>query len=342
MLSIAPCLAAAKTDGALVLHLRWRLVASGSTYVAASDRYVLIVKDSDSASAVARMLDQQTGMQRALSPPDCPSPDYSSYLETGARLGGPLFGGPWLMVTCIAKPYELYNLASGQWTSFTPSPQCGYSPRLGQGACVAVGVGSGWVKLFTTDGLCQAHCGVYYHLQNIFTGEFIADPATPAGTILDDLNAPSGSSRMCAPLRYPRSFNGDIQAWDLGLLSLYGKFALASGGVPDKGGDITAYRLQHCGTRLNLAIDTNPYYPAISPGPFAPPVASSRAVIWTRTSDGTLAGRLLPSLQPFTIRPPAPGVTPAALTKRTIYVRSASGNQVWAAALSLPTHQTKR
>jgi hypothetical protein len=334
--------AQAKTDHAVVLHPKWRLVAQGPTYVAANDRYVLIVSNADSASPAVRLLDEETGVQQTPSPPNCPSPDYSWRLETGGRPGGPIFGGPWLMVTCGTKSYELYNLASGQWVSFVASPQCGYDPRLGQGACVAVGVGSSWVKLFTTDGSCIEHCGVTYYLQNIQTGEFKPDPATVGGAIFDDLNAPSGSSPLCSPLRYPKSLNGGTGAWEPGSLTFYGQVALASADVP-QGGGITAYRLKRCRSRLNLAIDTNPYYPGLSPGIFAPPVASSRAVIWTRTSDGALVGRFLPGLQRFTIRVPAGwrsrrsqpphGVTPVALTQRTIFVTTFPSNQLWAAAL---------
>jgi hypothetical protein len=267
--------------------------------------------------------------------PNCPTPNNE---------GGPIFGGPWLMFSCGPDAYVLYDLANDQWVSFTPSSQCGYSPTLGQGACGVIAVGSGWVKLGATDGACIEHCGEARYLQNIQTGDFQPDLVTPGGTSFDDLNAASGSSPLCSPLRYPSSLNPGTGASQPGSLTFYGHFALAAGDIYNPvAGLVTAYHLQRCGTRLSLAIDTNPYYPGPSPGVFAPPVASSRAVIWVRTSDGALVGRFFPSLQRFMIRVPAGwisgrsrrphAVMPVALSQHTIYVTTFPSNQLWAAAL---------
>ena len=182
-------------------------------YVAANDRYVVVNKDGG-PSAQITLIDVQTTRRQALSPPDCPALDNE---------GPPVLGGPWLMVSCGPDAYQLYNLASGQWVSFSPSPQCGYSPRLGKAGCQPVGVGSRWVKLETTDGTCSEHCLVIYDLQNILTGALQPDPITAGGVLFDDLNSPSGSASLCPPLRYPRSYDGDIPRGYQGRLASTGR-----------------------------------------------------------------------------------------------------------------------
>jgi hypothetical protein len=95
--------------------------------------------------------------------------------------------------------------------------------------------------------------------------------------------------------------------------------------------------LRRCGSKLNRFI-WNGYetHPPISPKP----VASSRAVI--KTEDGlTLHGWYLPSLRRFTIRPALNNpVQPVALTKRKIYLSTATQYHDWLWAATLPaTHR---
>jgi hypothetical protein len=303
----------------LVLHLKWRLVARGPTdAVAANERYVAIVRG---ASAEITLVDEQTSTRRTLSPPECAALDNE---------GPPMFGGSWLMVSCGPDAYQLYDLASGQWLGFTPSPQCGYSPPL-KGMCGPVGVGSVWVKLATSFG-CEAHCGIYYYLQNILTGELIPDPITPGGTTLDDLNSASGSVPLCPPLRYPQSFS-DVGPGP-GTLQFSGPFALASG--------ISVHHLERCGSHLNLAV------------PDA--LLSSRAVVLLGlrrdhckkrpfglgcTIHYHVRGVYLRGLRKFTAALPghsSPGPLVVGLTRQRIYVEAPYPyGRLWAGTLPTPT-----
>ena len=343
--------AIARTPSPLVLHLKWRLVATGPTYVTATDRYAAIVKLSPGLMDRVTLIDEQAHTQRTVAAPNCPWPNYPNSLPADA----PMLAGPWLMFGCGIKSYQLYDLATGRWVSFAAAPQCGYDRALGQGPCIPVNAGSAWVKFLTTDGACEEHCEAHYYLQNIRTGEFKLDPVTPGGTVVEALNAPSGSRRLCSPLRYPRSFNGSINAWEPGSLTFYGRFALATGDIrPPEGGIVARYRLHRCGTALDMAIYPIPYQPGNFPGSFVPLVASCRALIWIRARDGALVGRFFPTLQQFrlrapagaTIRPPqteTPGFTLTALTKRTIYITTvnvkqpyADANKLWAAPVPQP------
>jgi hypothetical protein len=312
-------------------------LARGSAVVATNDRYAVLVGGAGGVSHEITLIDEQTGTQQWLAPPDCPAPDNE---------GPPMFGGPWLMFSCGPDAYQLYDLSSGQWVSFTPSQQCGYRTSSDNGLCIAVGVGSGWVKLVTSFG-CQAHCSASFYLQNILTGELISDPITPGGTTFDDLNSPSGSVPLCPPLRYPTN----------GTLGFSGPFALASGTVYSPAeGAITVYHLERCGSHLNLTVpDAN----AGANGP--PPWLSSRAVVslgsrkvhcrkrpfgLACTFHSFVRGLYLRGLRTFTAELPkitvpqyaSPGQV-VGLTRQKIYVE-APGQQVWTA--TLPARSTTR
>jgi hypothetical protein len=307
----------------VLLTLKWRLVMRAPQHglgaVGASDRYVAIVHGVYGGAAHLMLIDDQTGRRKNLSPPVCPN------------INSPTFGGPWLLVTCspgfnsTPPTYELYNLHTGRWTPFRVSSQC-------QGSCQAVAVGRYWVKILTDEGIPTYGPSDYY-LQNISTGLFERDPAAPGGTIFDDLDAPSGSVPLCRPLRYPSvgdPHGGPIRY--LGALRFYGQFALTAPYYTDYQGT-SAYRLRRCGSKLNQFI-WNGYetHPPISPQP----VASSRAAI--TTEDGvTLHGWYLPTLRRFTIRPTLNAhAQPVGLTKRKIYVSTATQDHNWLWAATLP------
>ena len=296
-------MATAKHAGPVVLHLRWQLVTTEPGYVAADDRYVAIVKDRYPAVSELTLIDQQTHTRRDLSAPGCSGPLY------------PSFDSPWLVVTCVYGSYRFYSLAGRRWSSFVVSPQC-------QGACEVVGVGRDWAKITSDEGPCYEHCANNYFLQSLATGVFRPDPVTPGGKTFDDLNVPSGSRRLCSPLRYPRSFNGAAQRWEPGSLVFDGQFALASGDVltPDAGGAVF-HRLERCGSQLNDVI------------PSATPVLASSSVVIGTPSSGQLAGRFLPTLQRFSARLPCTCAVASAISTRTIYARDALGSILWAAAL---------
>jgi hypothetical protein len=275
-------LAAAKP---VVLTPKWRVVP-GSKYdsAVATDRYVAIFRAAPASNGLLTLIDEQTGKRKTLSIPSCSTDWYAQ----------PTFGGGWLMVGC-----DLYDLTTNQWASLQLSPQCA--------ECEPIGVGRDWLKLVDT-GNDPAHNPPSFYLQNIASGQLINDPATPGGTVYDDLSAPSGSSPLCSPLRYPTD-RASYGSW-LGTLTFYGsgprRFALAIGNGSS--------RLRRCGSSLSL--------PAGS-------VVSSRASFFGGR-DGVLDGRLLPGLQPYALRATPPDgqqnpASPAAVTARTIYVEAEDG-----------------
>jgi hypothetical protein len=298
--------------GPVVLHAQWRLVATHPRYVAASDRYVAVIKeDGDPDASRITLTDEQTRRTQVLSVPGC------------SQAMNLVFGGPWLMVPCASSSYELYNLNSRRWVTVTASQQ------LCQPLCAAEGVGGHWVKFSTVDG-CVAHCIPAHYLQDIDTAEVRSDPATPGGLVYDDLSAASGSRPLCSPLRYPRAVPAEAGVpgrWELGTVTFEGRFALTAGSYHTSDGIVPIYRLRRCGAPLDLRI------PAITP---PGPVISSSAVLWQPTNT-RLAGRFLPSLQPFTIAhlPPRAGpsepVILAGLSQCTVYVTT--GSKLWAAPL---------
>lgn len=286
------------------------------TFNLANDRYFAFLHGSSFPGRLT-LIDERTGRRRQLSGPGCASP-------------APLvFGGPWLMVTCpgtamVPVTYRLYNLSNETWTPFQISPQC-------KGGCEPVGVGRYWVKVVSDEGEPDGYPVADYYLQNITTGQFEPDPATPGGTVFDDLSAPSGSMPLCPRLYYPSVFARE--GTFLGQLSLYGRFAVTSEDIP--GSNVT-WRLRRCASNLDLDIGDETDAHA--------PVASSRAVVMTR--DGfTFHGWFLPSLRRFTVRLPISlrgDVNLLAVTERTIYIANFSRSQIWAAALPPPHRRSRR
>jgi len=305
--------------------VKWRLIlrsglGGDAGSVVANGRYVAFRHGSVYPPDRLTLIDEQTGIRRLLSGPDCASPVPMT------------FGGPWLMVTCpgvagLAATYQLYNLSDGSWAPFQISSQC-------RGSCGPVAVGRYWVKVVSDEGSPAGYPFYDYHLQNIATGQFEPDPASPGGTVFDDLSAPSGSVPLCPPLHYPSIFPREGPF--LGQLTFYGQFAVTFGqaleGNPAYPGTETS-SLRRCGSKLNLVIGTDGYRP----------VASSRAVVTTR-DDITFHGLFLPSLRRFTIRTALRGgVSLLAVTDRTIYVGKFYGPaQLWAATLPSAHHRSRR
>jgi hypothetical protein len=312
---------AAKKQGPLVLHLRWRLVTAEPNFATANDRYVAIIKERYPTPSVLTLLDQQANERQQLTAPGC------------SRPLSPMFGGQWLFVTCSYGAYELYNLTSQQWIPVALSSQC-------QGACNPVAVGRYWIKIDTDEGPgCGDHCSDHYFLQNIATGQFKPDPVTAGGRTFDDLDSPSGSASLCAPLRYPRIYNAAGGGWQPGRLSFAGRFVLATGAIGLQ--LLPPFTLERCNSTIN-------HSESESSQANSPALLSSRATAWTyRASQPPhvtfgLAGWLLPSLQRFTAALPAPlrgqnGAVIAALSQRTVYVRTYYRyTQLWAASLPPP------
>jgi hypothetical protein len=219
-------------------------------------------------------------------------------------------------------PAQLYDVSSGRWTSVViPSRLCYFATG---GSCGVAGVGAHWLKIAQ---VCY-HCSASYFLLNVQTGATEPDPASPGGTVFDDLNSLSGATRLCAPLRYPKSYDPALGTgqWALGGLAFYGRFALAGGAKQN----MTNYDyVERCGSRLRVNFTTNSRI-----------VASARAVVW-EPGPTSLHGVFLPSLRAFTIPLPnnlrAAHAAIAALTRRTLYVLGDDGTfrtgQLWAATM---------
>jgi hypothetical protein len=307
------------------LRPHWRLVVrSGLQYAAVSDRYVAFL--TGHGDGPVTLLDEQTSARTVMSPPDC-SIENSNW----ATRDQPLFlNDRWLLVACGQIPpsdretYDLYNIAARRWSAFPISTQC-------RGECQVVDIGAYWAKILTDEGSVMYGPQDYY-LQNIITGQFEHDPATPGGTVFDDLSAPSGSSALCSPLRYPDVDNdaGHIPptTWPPGPVRLYGQFALVFEQL-ENGEGAVGYHLRRCGSKLDMGLD---FGRGASKPVGSPPVGSSRAVI--QTLNGEVRGWFLPSLRPFTI-PATLGdqIAPVGLGGRTIYVRTVDKKQLWAATL---------
>jgi hypothetical protein len=313
--SLAPARARKPSPG--LSKVKWRLVLRssvlGAETVVANDRYVAFLYGS-SFPYRSMLIDEQTARRQRISSTDCANPV-------------PLaLGGPSLLVTCPTNPpgmpetYQLYDLGSGSWTPFQISSQC-------FGDCLPVAVGRYWVKIVSDEGEPDGYPRYDYYLQNIATGQFEPDPATPGGTVFDDLNVPAGSVPLCRPLHYPSV--DDREGIFLGRLSFYGQFAVTYQRSLSQSGP--AWSLRRCGSKLDLRIAADPE--ANTP-------ASSRAVVTTH--DGaTLHGWFLPSLRRFTIRPALhDSVSPVAVTRRTIYVRTGNNGQLWAATLPSPRQRS--
>jgi hypothetical protein len=279
----------------VVVKPKWRLVNPQLGHLAAaSERYVLFTKSQITSRMT--LLDEQTGKTSKLSVPD------------RSCFGSRTFGGPWLMVQgCNSRnsqPIWLYNLTSRRWLGIDVT----YAAQVDS-------IGRYWIRFVSPDPQCiqDLECGVTAYLQNIETGAVKLDPAAPGGRIYDDLNTPTGSRPLCAPLREPASKgHGSLP----GSLTFFGHFAITAG-------NDTGTYLRRCGSPLDLPID------GYSVG------ANPRAVMWDQLplkwhpplpNVRPIVGRFLPSLQRFTIRVPAAidadGGGLIAMTKRTIYVGS--------------------
>jgi hypothetical protein len=286
------------------VHLRWHPGSGELVGIATDSRYAALrIRASDGLSHLT-LHDDRTGRSATLSPPDCVAD------------GNLLIGGPWLMTVCSYRSFDLYGLGSRRWRTVTLSDRC-------PGDCQPVAIGRGWIKFRETSSLCVEHCGATYYLQKITSGRFVRDPAQPGGATLDDLDARSGSARLCPPLRYPT--NNDVSAGTVepGWLSFAGPFALTSGAPPSSyPGAAVVDRLRRCRSPLNLPLTGA-----------AAALISSRAVAWTtETGDNTLHGLWLPSLRRFDS--PMPYGTLVGLTDRTVYLEDADANfEFWTAVL---------
>jgi hypothetical protein len=281
-----------------VVTLHWQLVAPGVTAVNATDRYLAY-----ETSAGLTVVDQQTHAVTELPATACPAPEHLAAA----------FGGPWVATCAFAQPQQaqlpLYNIVEHQWVQ-VPWPGCS--------DCAPLAVGSQWIEIVYG---CQEHCAPTLSLENIASGRLEADPVRPHVNFRENLDSPTGTSPLCAPLRYPAWFDGEAQQLEPGYLSIHGQFALTT---PVRGGRSL---LERCHSSWHKWLD-------------GLAIGGSRMVVW---SDNHWAsghrpdpGLLLPSLRRFNfviprrLRPrPGPSLG-IALSGRTIYVLSPD-HTLWAA-----------
>lgn len=316
---VTPAAGAEVRSGApQVLHLSFHVVKGGGGGVVSSGRYTLarrmLVREEDSHLSPtgwkAVLIDERTGARKVLSPPGCPR-----------SWSGAWFGGPWLLFDCgksgTGKPSAvLYQLASGRWVS-VPSPvgqsACADSTSS-LGGCVIVGVGRYWIQLLAVK---SPESPFSYLLQNIQTGSVVTSSVKPGGRTGFDLNASSGTRQLCFPLRYPKTWNAQAHAWEVGWLNFYGRVALEAGAAPSFGRSNFAY-LQRCGSRQRLKLP--PGAPLISTDSLS---GSRNAIVW-KASNRVISGVRVPSLRRFRIRLSSTiaenGMFYTALSWRRLYV----------------------
>ena len=297
---IAPLLGAAR------LHPTFRSVALGrlgsADEVWASGHYVLAHSSGSNAplTSAALVIDESTGKRVLFSRPNC-------------NTWGPPLEPPWLLLACPGGA-ALFGLASGAWHNVALDAEVR--------ADIPLEVGADWLELGRP---CQLHpnCTVAVGFQNLLTKEVVSvnDPRLRdwrrGGTTAIDLDSPSLTRPLCAPLRVP--LNHDVEHGRLpGELTFYGDYAIAE----STAGDGTTRRfLERCGTHLHMQV---------APGTDEW-AASARAIVWSSyVGSGDLRGVMLPSLRRFEIQvPPAIGDGGwLALSARRLYVL---GNGLWAA-----------
>jgi hypothetical protein len=289
----------------LVLHPHFHLVASRVESAAAHGTYLFFTTYGAATGKTATLLDTRTGKRTTLSPPACDS------------AGTAVFGGPWLALSCSATSgtVDLYDLATGAWR--TVATGCQFD-RFIPGGCSVVGVGRDWIRF---EFSCY-HCTDTFQDQSLLTGGVRKDPEVAGGTTIADLDSPSLTAKLCRPLRVPSSSaptpDGGTEP---GALTWLGNFALAT--VQPGGGEDATEHLEHCGTSLQRRLAFGA-------------IGNTKAVVWVAKSGG-LAGLLLPSLRPVSVKVPngMSGVSGTVLLgQKMLYLgaRAASGEaELWAA-----------
>lgn len=282
---------AAKAKPPLV-RLRWSLVARGVTSLDASDRYLAYA-----TSTGMTLVDQQTHARSELDFSPCPD----------AQPPYPLLGGPWV-AECgqFGTPFAYYNGAA--WDTV---------PYSGCRFCAPIAIGSQWIELL--DNACpQPHCVAATYLQNITTGAVESDPVQPHVSFREDLDSPTGTSPLCAPLRYPALVDRSVDQLEPGRLTMLGQFALTTFG------NVTNV-LERCHSKWRVRLN-------------GPALGSSQMIVWGKGLwewPGTRHhGLLMPSLRRFDfyvprrVQPAFP--TELALSGRTFYVLN-NRHVLWAA-----------
>ena len=327
-----PMQAQARSPRPKVLVLRPRFVqVPGDGLFMNDERYLFSVTgDAFSANANAGLLiDDATGRRQMLQ------------FTAGCRPGQ--LGAGRIVLLCRdsapAQPtQELYDIASGQTTTFVPNPAL-TQPPLGVpcsdptdcGVSIA-GIGSDWVSLDT--GQVDEHAWNMHAFQNLTSGQVSAAPASATTSV--DLNRPSLSWRACPPLKVP-VLNGGYDNHAVGLLTPLGHGLVIASGFDQY--------LERCGTHLHERLGggdvlrTSYLDVGGCAGITCPPQHNAHAIVWPGV--GQINGLLIPSRQRFTIPVPA-RLDPRASAKssRSVSPSITSTSSVQQAACSALPHRT--
>jgi hypothetical protein len=226
------------------------------------------------------------------------------------------------------RTQEIYDIASGQTTTFVPNPALRQAP-LGvpcsdpSGCELPIaGIGSDWVSVDT--GQVDEHMWDMRAFQNLTTGQVSRGPAGATTSV--DLNKPSLSWRACSPLKVP-VLTGAYNNRAMGLLTPLGHGLVIASGF--------GQYLERCGTRLHVRLGggdrllTSDLDTGGCAGITCPAQHNAHAIVWPEA--GHINGLLIPSLQRFTIPVPAgldpPGsgdVFEVGLTQHHLYLVSAT------------------
>jgi hypothetical protein len=276
----------------LVLHPRFHLVANEAGDVVASGPYLFFTTTTSTpANALAgetgTLINSRSGTRTTLTPPACQS------------FADPLFGGPWLQLTCEDNSgnVELYNLATHRWR--TVSTSC-TANKVIMGGCSVLGVGAHWIRL---EFSCY-HCRDRFEDQNLGSGKVRSDPEVAGGRTIADLDSPKLARTLCRPLRVPTSAapTPDNET-EPGFLTEAGRFAVAS--VFSRQAGPSSF-LEQCGSHRHR------------PLPAQSDALNMKAVLWMARA--RVKGLLLPSLRPVTVDLPS-GVSGApVLGGSTLYL----------------------
>jgi hypothetical protein len=200
------------------LKPHWRHVADTSGVLAGS-RYVFIDKPfaaDGSPMPGGTLIDEQTGEERSIVPP----------VPAGYECdpGAEAIGGPWLAFLCwvpsqttqpVVFQIELYRIATRRWSALQAVSR---APVLG--------IGADWIEYWVPHPNATYPQFVF---QDIDTGHTrtLAE-WRPGGGIVPNLNFPSLSQRLCAPVRVPTAWQGTREDWP-GTVSVFGRYAIAGG-----------------------------------------------------------------------------------------------------------------
>jgi hypothetical protein len=321
--------ASARIGHSQVLRVRWHLFGNEGPVALWGDGRFVFAQFSNSGRDV--LIDDQTGRRTDVQvPPGCgPAPV--------------AMGGPFLLFACGngAAPMRLYRVSLPRgWRALNPSPQfvqqCN-SPDVGR--CGPTAIGSHWVEYGMTT--CEdpgVHCSSpRYEFQNIDTGQLAANPATPGGTVIPDLNSPTLAHKLCSPLQVP---SAQISPYDPGpspgTVTLYGRFAVSS---LDYGAGQGEAHLHKCGSQLDQQlIDLS--------NPTSPPIGNTHVLVWSPglEPNGQYPHQLnavrLPSLRRLVIPVPPTigGSSTLVLGPRHLYMIGAETQDLYTTPSRVPTN----